>query len=119
MEITGDQAESMFLVECGKRGISCSKPFSGRSAYDFITEINGVLYKVQVKTTRHGKVHFSRGTGSSVKKKTPYTDKDVDFFACLNAVNGVWTIVPYSKTLKSIRVVKQSKHTEAWMQLMK
>lgn len=117
MDISGDQAESMFLVECGKRGISCSKPFSGKSAYDFITEVNGVLYKVQVKTTRYGKIQFVKG--SSRKKKAPYTNKEVDFFACLNAVNGAWVIVPYSRTLKSIRVVRQTKYTEAWMQLMK
>jgi hypothetical protein len=103
----------MFLVECQKRGINCSKPFSGKLGYDFITENNGVTHKVQVKTTAHKRVRLTKGT--STKKQ--YLKNEVDFFALLDAQINQWFIVPYSPSAKSMRLNNPTKFIEAWNQL--
>lgn len=114
MLITGETAEALFVYECQRRGISCSKPFSGKLGYDFIVEADGKLNKVQVKTTGRGEVQFTRGSTASGIKRKRYRENDVDFFACFNSKTEAWTIIPFSTKLKTLRVIQKTQYTEAW-----
>jgi len=118
--ISGETAEAMFIVECQKRGINCSKPFSGNSVFDFVTYFDGALYKIQVKSSMYSKAGLGRkNKNSSQGTRRPYSSKDIDFFALLDAVTGVWNIVPYSIRQSSFRLKQKTKYTEAWEQLKK
>ncbi len=109
--MTGETAEALFLVECQKLGINCSKPFSGKLGYDFISEYNGITYKIQVKTTVLGVARFRRGRGDRRSKKTGYKKQDVDFFAVLDSKLNDWFLIPYSPTIKNISLTKLKKDT--------
>jgi len=69
-----------------KKGYSVSTPFGDKDRYDQIWDINGQLYRVQVKTPHL----YTKNTGVAIKFKcsgtsngrtTTYTKKDIDYFA--------------------------------------
>ena len=45
----GNIGEAIMLAEFIKRGIQVSIPFGDNARYDLIIDLNGKLYKVQVK----------------------------------------------------------------------
>lgn len=69
-----------------KKGYSVSIPFGDKDRYDQIWDINGSLYKIQVKTCHlctknNGKAIEFKTTGTSNGKTTSYTKADIDYFA--------------------------------------
>ena len=69
-----------------KKGYSVSVPFGDKDRYDQIWDINGSLYRIQVKTCHlctknNGKAIEFKTTGTSNGKTTSYTKKDIDYFA--------------------------------------
>lgn len=95
-EITEQQVATEFL----KLGILVSKPLVQSSRYDFIVDINSVLYKIQVKTSTEKEEgsYFEFATSTSHTnslgtKNTSYSVNDVDFFATIH--NGKCYLIPY------------------------
>lgn len=97
-EITELQVATSFLL----LGYQVSKPITNNSRYDFIVDILGKLYKIQVKTSvlsddldyfefRTSNCHTN--TQKTVTKY--YTKEDVDFFA--THCNGKTFLVPIEK----------------------
>lgn len=67
-----------------------SQPLVSDSKYDFIADVNGSLYKIQVKTSsvnkEEGYIQFATSTSHTNTKGTKnikYSSKDVDFFATI------------------------------------
>jgi hypothetical protein len=69
-----------------KKGYSVSVPFGDKDRYDQIWDINGKLYRIQVKTSHlyaknTGKAIEFSTTGNSNGRTTSYTKDDIDYFA--------------------------------------
>ena len=83
---TGKITELQVMLFLVKKGYSVSIPFGDKDKYDQIWDIDGKLYRAQVKTSRLYKkntgvaIEFNT-TGTSNGKKTLYSKKDIDFFA--------------------------------------
>lgn len=69
MSFIGDSVELLFAARCMERGYSVSKPLSDKERYDLILDCNGILKRVQIKsscTITNGKFTFklySKATG--------------------------------------------------------
>ena len=84
-----------------KKGYSVSIPYGDKDRYDQIWDINGQLYRIQVKTCHlctknSGKAIEFKTTGTSNGKITSYSKKDIDYFATFWE-NQVY-IVPVEET---------------------
>lgn len=70
-----------------KKGFSVSIPFGDKDRYDQIWDINGKLYKIQVKTSHlysksNGAIEF-KCCGTSNGKTTLYNSDEIDYFATI------------------------------------
>jgi hypothetical protein len=84
-----------------KKGYSVSIPFGDKDRYDQIWDINGKLYRIQVKTSHlysknTGKAIEFSTTGNSNGRVTSYTKKDIDYFATI--WEGQVYLVPVEET---------------------
>ena len=84
-----------------KKGYSVSIPYGDKDRYDQIWDINGTLYRIQVKTAHEykkntGKAIEFKTTGTSNGKVTSYTKQDIDYFATY--WNNQVYIVPVEET---------------------
>lgn len=76
-----EAAELLFSARCMEQGYLVSSPLSGKSPYDVIVDCDGVLRRIQIKTsdyTKHGKYSFrlQKKEGRTV---VSYTKSDCDF----------------------------------------
>lgn len=85
-------------------GYQVSFPLVPDSRYDFIADIKGKLYKIQVKTStpkdNESCIDFSTSTSHTNSKRTiniKYSPNDVDYFATM--YNGQCYVVPIDKCL--------------------
>lgn len=85
-------------------GYQVSFPIVPDSRYDFIADIKGKLYKIQVKTStpkdNESCIGFSTSTSHTNTKRTiniKYSPNDVDYFATM--YNGQCYVVPIDKCL--------------------
>jgi len=83
------------------KGFSVSIPFGDKDKYDQIWDINGNLFRVQVKTSHlytknTGKAIEFKTTGTSNGRVTSYSKDDIDYFATFWE-NRVY-IVPVEET---------------------
>ena len=96
----GEITEQQVAVEFLKQGISISKPLVQSSRYDFIADINGKLYKIQVKTgtfKEDSYLEFATSTSHTNTKGTiniSYSADDVDFFATI--YENQCYLIPYN-----------------------
>lgn len=91
MELTSKQKGNLTELQClsafVRYGCGVSIPYGDNSKYDFIADIDGHLYKIQVKTSSlkdENAIKFScRSTHVNCKgvKNDTYSSNDVDFFA--------------------------------------
>lgn len=85
----GNLTELQCITAFYKLGYNVSIPYGENSRYDFIADIDGILIRVQVKTSRikkgvDGAIGFSTTSthvNSSRNKIAVYTNDDIDFFA--------------------------------------
>ena len=95
----GEITEHQVAIEFLKRGILISKPLVQSSRYDFVADIKGTLYKIQVKTGNikdDSYLLFATSTSHTNTRKTKnisYSSTDVDYFATI--YNGQCYLVPY------------------------
>ena len=69
-----------------RKGYSVSIPYGDKDRYDQIWDINGKLYRIQVKTAHQyakntGVAIEFKTTGTSNGRVTSYTKQDIDYFA--------------------------------------
>lgn len=85
----GDITEFKFILYCMERNIPISKPVNNNLPYDFIIEIKGQLYRIQVKTGYNSRnpQGFMFNTRSTSKNYNEITTKDY-----VNKIDGfvVW-----------------------------
>lgn len=69
-----------------KKGYSVSTPYGDKDRYDQIWDINGQLYRIQIKTSHiytknTGKAIEFKCQGTSNGRTTTYSKNDIDYFA--------------------------------------
>lgn len=125
----GDIGEISFLLKAKKSGLSVSRPYTSDASYDFITDYNGKLNRVQIKSSKTP--HQSRGKlydssykiisshGASSKKL--YDKSHCDVIACYIAPLDIFYLINVkdikSKTLNFYPERKDhrfSKYFEYW-----
>lgn len=99
--ILGKITETEVMLYVLKKGYSISIPFGDKDRYDQIWDINGKLYRIQIKTSHlytknTGKAIEFKTTGTSNGKTTSYTKNDIDFFATF--WEGQVYLVPVEET---------------------
>jgi len=96
----GEITEQQVALEFLKQGILVSKPLVQSSRYDFIADIKGKLYKIQVKTgtfKENSYLDFATSTSHTNTKGTlniSYSADDVDFFATM--YENQCYLIPYN-----------------------
>ena len=112
----GDIGELKFSIKALQNGIKILKPISSER-YDVVTDYNGILNKVQIKSS----VYKRRGTTEFTihNKNRKYKDSDFDYYALVSD-DDVY-IIPKSKLSTRIvhitKVNKNNKYLNAWDQL--
>lgn len=107
----GEYGEQCFVLQCLRRGIIPCNPVGDSQPYDFITEANGVLNRVQIKTrVSAGGRDSSRGvfsvqTSNGGQRETKYSNLTIDFLVVLLAEFDVFYVIPVDNiTTKSISI---------------
>jgi hypothetical protein len=94
-KLRGEWAELKFMTKATEQGLRVSKPWGEVSRYDFLVEYNGVVSRVQVKSTmfkdRGGYSCSVRGSSG------PYVGDAFDFLAAYLIPEDVWYIIPAEK----------------------
>ena len=99
----GEISEYTFAYKCSvEHGYMVSKP-QGTTDYDLVVDVNGQLYKVQVKSSRRGNGNCmicqgTNGQGNTGRGKYPYPEKSIDFFAIHDVIPNEWYLIPRKKT---------------------
>lgn len=80
----GKITELKVLLKATELGIEVSIPYGDKSRYDQIWDINGHLYKIQIKTSHYKDdtcmaIKFNCYTSSN-RKRIVYTKEQVDYF---------------------------------------
>lgn len=92
----GKITEASILLWCIKNNIVVSIPYGNTDKYDQVWDVDGFLYRVQIKTCRKaddlGEVIVFDCYSVSNKKKQFYSKKDIDFFATY--YNGEVYLIP-------------------------
>lgn len=83
----GAITETKIILECLQREIDISIPYGNKSRYDLVMDVNGHLYRIQIKTSRRAETKgeaFIFNCYSVVNgKKHRYSKEDIDYFATL------------------------------------
>lgn len=87
-KMKGNITELEVLTYATKHGIQVSIPFGDRERYDQVWDINGILYRIQVKTSRLADdsscIIFSCRSNTKVQGKirhSRYSKDEIDYFA--------------------------------------
>lgn len=75
----GDIAEMAFDLEALRRGLNVSRPASAFLRYDRIVEVNGRMFRVQIKTANSSRKYFSVMLHKSSGEI--YSSDEIDIFA--------------------------------------
>lgn len=110
LKVKGDIAELEFAILCMELGYIVSKPLTQISKYDFVLDVNGRLFKIQVKSTSskfpaNGKSYaYNAVTCSGRSVKRFYSNKQVDYVAIHVVPLDTWYLIPIdeikTKTIK-------------------
>lgn len=95
----GDIGETVALAEFTKSGYTVSVPFGQNSPYDLLVDIDGIIYKVQCKTTE--KVHDNSvmrfnicRTNGFTGAHISYNEDEIDFFFLYCVENDYKGLLP-------------------------
>lgn len=98
-KLVGDYSERVFDVQCLREGVFPAEPLGDSKPYDRITETNGKLLRVQIKssaTPRKGYTYSflaAAGTG----KKVPYKADEIDILSLYIIPYDIFYNIPFSK----------------------
>ena len=109
----GAIAEQMFATQAMRRGFGVSLPLGDYLPYDVILDNDGILFRVQVKSTtfkEYEAYHFKIGNGQ--KSKELYSADDLDVFALNIFGSRDFFIIPHQHVgmHKSIRCNMNGKY---------
>lgn len=93
----GNVAESRFIFECTRRHIDVSLPFGDCARYDAIVDIDGKLFKIQIKTLRKlsdGVYDFATRSNSIKNEARKSYVGQIDYFFAYNEEDDVYVLVP-------------------------
>lgn len=100
----GELAEIEFLKKAYEKGFVVSKPFGDNAKYDYITEKNSILKRIQVKSTASMQDNRYKITcGSGLGSKKIYNNKEIDVLAAYVFDCNCWYLIPI-KNLNSITI---------------
>lgn len=106
---SGDIGEALVVAEAAKRGLNPSLPLSNDLRYDMIIDRDGVLEKVQVKTTspKDGKlspkldmtVYASAGVSNNRNQTVKYQLGDFDWLVVVDSDSEKCYYVPANEVI--------------------
>lgn len=96
----GNVTEVSVMLSFLKLGYNVLTPYGDCERYDFVADINGTLYKIQVKTSKDEDGKFSFNTASTHYTDgkcihDSYTKDEIDFFATV--YNDECYLIPVEK----------------------
>jgi hypothetical protein len=111
----GAIAEQMFATQAMRRGFGVSLPLGDYLPYDVILDNDGILFRIQVKSTtfkEYEAYHFKIGNGQ--KSKELYSADDLDVFALNIFGSRDFFIIPHQHIgmHKSVRCNINGKYGE-------
>lgn len=121
----GNECEAQVATKLLELGYTISLPFGGGSPYDLIADKDGVLLKVQVKSTSYdGEVGGAKRErivltrGSRRGERRPYRPVEVDYFVVVTRSKAFY-VIPYAEAVNLDRVTitvseKVQRYLEAW-----
>lgn len=94
----GEWAELCFMLRAIERGLIVSRPLT-QAPYDLITDSNGAMRRVQIKSVsvpdrRQAGYRISSGFGGS--SRNAYSAREIDLLAALIIPEDAWYIIPVS-----------------------
>ncbi len=132
-KLKGDIAEQSFALKCLKKGWDISIPIGDRLPYDLILDVNGALFKIQVKSAwfdsiKENYVVDNRRTKTNRRKmiRSSYNVTDFDFAVLYIDDLDIFYIMPSEvfisygseihliETSKRQRKPKSAIYREAW-----
>jgi hypothetical protein len=116
----GAIAEQLFATQAMRRGFGVSLPLGDYLPYDIILDNDGVLFRIQVKSTtykEYDSYHFKIGNGR--RSKTLYGAEDVDVFALNVFGSRDFFLIPHhfigmQKTVRCSTEGKQGQYFNNW-----
>lgn len=101
--IQGALTEQKCFLKCIELGYTVSKPLFDNARYDFILDVCGKLYRIQVKTshwideaeTAFAFNGYSQHSLNGSNKRMKYTNKEIDFF--MTEQKGIFYLYPASE----------------------
>ncbi|MGD1021809.1 MAG: group I intron-associated PD-(D/E)XK endonuclease [Candidatus Sulfotelmatobacter sp.] len=90
----GEWAEIRFLARAMEQRFRVSKPWGNSAPYDLMVERDGLVYRVQVKSTIHRVGPCSYGCRLPSEKRMLRLLKEVDFIAAYVIPADIWYIIP-------------------------
>jgi hypothetical protein len=90
----GEIAEAAFLHKAASLGFSVAKPWGESDRYDFIVEVNGRCWRVQVKSAHVSALHGYSFHACGKVRKNRYTRRDIDFIVGYVVPDDVWYVIP-------------------------
>lgn len=104
-KLVGDYSERVFDIHCLRHGVFPAEPLGDSKPYDRIVEVDGVLSRVQIKSSATPRKNFTysflaaKGTG----EKCRYTNREVDVLSLYIIPYDLFYNIPFSE-LSSMRV---------------
>jgi hypothetical protein len=90
----GELAEAAFLYKAASLGFGVAKSWGESDRYDFLIEVKGRCWRVQVKSaytsSRNGYNFHAHGNVS----KNRYTRRDIDFIVGYVVPDDAWYVIP-------------------------
>lgn len=120
----GEMAEAAFLAKASGLGFGVAKPWGDSDRYDFIVDVNGRLWRVQVKSAHRagqdGQYNF-RMFGHSPRA---YREDEIDVLVAYIVPEDAWYVFPVQvfQKRRSLKLFsgsrrkrsKYEKYREAW-----
>lgn len=110
----GEKGVLCVLAEFAKYDIPVSIPFSDNLPYDFIADVNGKLFRIQVKSSSYsdtnGSISFYITTNNWYSKTTKkYNQSDCDVIVCYDLNNSYTYLLTPSQFVdrKSVTIRQQ------------
>ena len=120
----GEVAEAAFLHKAAALGFSVAKPWGESDRYDFIVEVNGRLWRVQVKSAHSSALNGYSFAACGNVRKNRYTPNDIDFIVGYVVPDNAWYVIPIAvfaeRTAVKVfpssrrRMSRFEKYREAW-----
>ena len=120
----GELAEAAFLLKASSLGFGVAKPWGDSDRYDFILDVEGKLWRVQVKSAHRAGQDGSYSFRLHTHSLEAYSAADIDVLVAYVVVEDAWYVFPVRELgrLRSLKLFSGSrrkrsrfeKWREAW-----